>query len=273
MRARWLLSALVLAAARAAAADPEPVPAAPEAPAAEPAAGAPDPRELLRRAEWVLRGDGNALEATLTVSRDGRKPRVLPFRVGDDRLGDRVRVRILPPATSAGSTLLKLPPVLWSFEPKDRVTRRIPRPAWMEAWMGSEFTLDDLVHGSGLDDYQQRLLGVAESAGPDGGARAWVVESTPRVLPPVAWGRLVDWVDREHSTLLRREFYDASGALVRTLVLEDLREVAGRRFPHLWVMRSAQDPARESRIHVDSVRFGPDFEASTFAPSQLRPAD
>jgi len=273
MRARRLLAALVLATARASASDPEPAPASPEAPAAEPAASTPDASEIARRAEWVLRGDGSALEATLMVVREGKKPRVLAFRVWDDPLGDRVRVRILPPAPSAGSILLKLPPVLWSFEPKDGVTRHVPRAAWLDAWMGSEFTLDDLVHGSGADDYAQRLLRVDERAGPDGGTRAWVIESTPRVLPPVAWGRLVDWIDCEHATLLRREFYAASGALVRSLVLEDLREVAGRRFPHLWVIRSAADPARESRIRIDSVRFDPHFEAGSFAPRNLRPAD
>src|SRR5206468_8469720 len=102
-------------------------------------------------------------------------------------------------------------------------------------------------------DYAQRLLRVEERAGPGGATRACVIESTPRALPPVAWGRLVDWIDCEQATPLRREFYDASGTLVRSLVLEDLREVAGRRFPHLWVMRSAADPARESRIRVDSL--------------------
>ena len=281
MRARALLALLLVAAVRAAgAADPEPasVPAPPEAPAAaEPAADAcaaapaPDAGEIARRAEAALRGDGSEVDATLSIARDGRSPRTLPFRVWDDALGDRVLVRVLPPASAAGAVWLKIPPVLWSFDPKADATQRIPRAHWADPWMEGEFSLDDVVRGSGPRDYEQKLVRV--DAPVDGGPRAWVIESTPRDPAAVAWARLVDWIECEHATLQRREFHDAKGALVRTLSLEDLRDVAGRRYPHLWVMRAAADPARESRIRVDAVRFDPEFAAGTFSTQSLHRGD
>ena len=278
MRARALFAAALLAAAGAAA-DPEPeaAPPPPEAPAEPgPAPGAcdapaPEAAEIARRAEWALRGDGSELEATLQIARGGRSPRELAFRVWDDAQGDRVLLRIAPPAAGAGSTWLKLPPVLWSFDPKENATRRVPRARWADPWMESEFTLDDLVHGTSARDYAQRLLRVEEQAGAGGRSRAWVIESTPRDPASAGWARLVDWIECEHATLVRRDYEDAKGAVVRTLTLEDARDVAGRRYPHLWVMRAATDPAREARIRVDAVRFPAGFAAGTFSTGSLRP--
>jgi hypothetical protein len=245
------------------------VAAAPACPEPTPAAA-----EIERRAEAVLRGTGNEIEATLSIARDGRSPRTLPFRVWDDAEGGRVLARVLPPAEIAGSAWLEVPPVLWSFDPKTGATRRIPRGRWGDPWVESEFTLDDLVHGTGPADYEARVLRIeVGGAGADAGSRAWVVESTRRDAASGAWPRLVDWIECEHATLLRRESYDAKGALVRTLSLEDLRDVAGRRYPHLWVLRATADPRHESRIRVDAVRFVPGFAAGTFAAKSLHPGD
>jgi len=279
-RAR-LAAAIALAAARVAAgADPGPPTApAPEAPAAAgPAAdacaaeAAPDAASIARRAEWVLRGEGSELEATLEIAREGRSPRTIPFRLWDDALGDRVLLRVLPPAAVAGAAWLKLSPVLWSYEPKEGAVQRIPRAHWGDPWLDGELSLDDVLRGSGVRDYSQALLRLEERETLEGPVRAWVIESTPRDPTTVPWARLVDWIDCPHATLVRREHYDAKNELVRTLELGDVREVAGRRYPHRWVMTAA-DPARASRIEVGAVRFTTEFPPGTFTTRSLQPKE
>jgi hypothetical protein len=274
--ARALLAAAALARAAAAA---EPAPAPPEAaePAAAapadpgPASPAPDARAIARRAVEVLRGRGSYTEATLRVGGSWRsRSREIAFRRFDDRLGDRTLVRVVAPENQSGATWLRLPPNLWRFNPADGRTVRLPWPTLLEPWLETELTLDDLLHGSDeIRDYDPRLLGSDERAGERGDRRAHVLEYLPRAGASAAWGRIVAWIDAEHGAPLRQDFYDREGAAVRTLRLDDFREVAGRRFPHLWIVRRLDGPEREARLHIDAVRFDPGFDDALFTTRSL----
>jgi len=254
-------------------ASPEAV--APEQPASEqpaPEQRAPEAGEIARWAAEVLRGP-TYLEATLLVTRPRRSdPRAVVFRRFDDRQGDRTLVRILAPEERAGTALLKLPPVLWTWTPGGDGTHRLPWAVLREPWMESGFTVDDLVHGSSeTRDYEPRLLEVDERAGEGGDRRAFVLESLPREGRDSAWGRIVTWIDAEHAIPLRRDFYDRDGALVRTLRLGDVREVGGRRYPHLWVVRRPDGEGPETRLRVDAVRFEASFDEAVFSTRNLEP--
>ena len=279
LRALALCSAL-LAAAGAEAEPESPAAAEPEAPATpqEPAATAepaPDPRELLRRAEDALRGRGSIVDATMTIlSRKRPRSRELRIRIFDDRRADRALVRVLSPEEHAGTALLKLPPNLWLYSPEPRETTRIPGSGWSERFLGSDFTRDDLVRGSaGAAGGEPRLLALDEHAGEGGDRRAWVVETRLPADARSGLGRIVAWIDVEHMTPLRVDFHAPDGSLLRTLRLEELREIAGRRYPHRWVMRWSGEKGRETRIEVDAIRFDPSFEAGLFTTRRLAPAD
>jgi hypothetical protein len=289
-RAGVLLLAVALA-ARAGAAEPgagpdeaapAPAPApgvpAPEVPSpglAAPGAPAPAADEIARRAADVLRGPQTYLEATLRVARSRRaRPRELSFRSFDDREGDRTLVRILSPGEHAGAAWLKLPPNLWAWVPAEGRTLRLPWAVLREPWMESGFTVDDLVHGSSeLRDYEHRLLGEEERAGEHGDRRAWLLEYTPREGGLAAWGRIVAWIDEEHATPLRKDFYGGDGVLVRSLHLRDVRETGGRRYPHLWVVSRPEAPGAETQLRVDAVRFDADLDASIFGTRNLEGSD
>lgn len=264
--ARGILLAATLLAAASGGAQPE-LPATPADPA-------PDARALLQRAQEVLRGQGSVADATMTIlSRKRPRSRELRLRIFDDRRYDRALVRVLSPEEHAGTALLKLPPNLWLFSPEEGETTRIPAPGWSERFLASDFTRDDLVHGTDgcAEGCDLRVLGHEAHAGEAGDRRAWVVEAVPRADARSAWGRIVAWIDAEHATPLRVDFHAADGALVRTLRLDDFREVAGRHFPHLRVMRWSGEKGRETRVQVDAVRFDPVFEADLFTTRRLAP--
>jgi hypothetical protein len=210
---------------------------------------------------------------TIETSRS-KRGRVIGFRSWDDRVGDRSLLRVVSPPKAAGAALLGLPPNVWAFSPKDDEQEGIslvPPAAMLGSWMESDFTNDDLVNRSSVvDDYEPRLLRIDESVEGVSSSPVYVLEYTPREGALGAWSRIVGWVDVEHATPLRREYYDVEGGRVRTLDFSDVREVEGRRVPHLWTVTSASEKGHRTRIRVDEIRFGTGFDEAIFTTRHLK---
>ena len=62
-------------------------------------------------------------------------------------LGDKVLVRITSPQDEAGTAILKVGSDIWYYLPKSNRTVKVPASMAMTSWMGSDFTIDDLVKG------------------------------------------------------------------------------------------------------------------------------
>jgi outer membrane lipoprotein-sorting protein len=231
-----------------------------------------DARQVAQRAEDTLRSAATYLEATLTiVSPRLPGPQVIVFRSWDDRAHQRAYLRVLAPPADAGTGFLRLHPNLWMYLARLGHTQRIPLSRMLRPWMGSDFSNDDLLHESSeIDDYDHELLGVDPRPGAADGLRAYVVEYRPHEEAPVAWGRIVAWIEVENGTPLRKDFFDASGERLRELRFEDLREVQSRYYPHRWTLTRLDKQGRQTRIQVDEIRFDQSFDESIFTTRQLQ---
>jgi outer membrane lipoprotein-sorting protein len=231
-----------------------------------------DAREIALRAEDALRSERTFLEAKMIVrSKRLSRPRKVMFRSFDDRPGKRSFIRILAPAKDAGTGFLKLHPNLWMYVPRVERTMRIPPSMMLQPWMGSDFTNDDLVNESSeIDDYDHRLLGVDPK--PDGivDLRAYVIEYVPHEDTPIVWGKIIAWIETEHGTPLRQEFYDEDGELLRIMRFGGIRKVQGRRFPHIWTVRPLNKKGHETRIEVREIRFDAQFDEAIFTTRHLK---
>jgi outer membrane lipoprotein-sorting protein len=234
-----------------------------------------DARTVAEQVEETWRGTRNYTVATMTVESPRLlTPRAVRFRSWDDRPGKRSFIRMLSPAKDAGTGFLLLHPNLWMYVPRVERTMRIPPSMMLQSWMGSDFTNDDLVRSSSvLDDYDQRLLGVDSSLESAPGLRAYVLEYIPHEDAPVVWGRILQWVEVEHASPLRSDFFDEAGDLIRTLRFSDLREVAGRRFPHLWEVIPVEKPGHRTVVEVSEIRFDEPFDESIFTTRNLKRKD
>ena len=228
--------------------------------------------EIAARAEVLLRGRRRVLDARMTFWQAGRTGKqAIRFRATDDREAGRSLIRILAPEEEAGRAFLKLPPNVWIWVPKDERIARIPVEEWHAPWLGGAFDNADLLQlPDPLAEFEHRLLGVDPH--PDGmvGLRAYVIESRARDRVRGAIGRIVSWIEVEHATPLRREFYDATGVLARVLRFGDIREVHGRKFPHVWTAQRIAWEGHETRIEVEGVWFDPVFAADTFSPQRMK---
>ncbi len=233
-----------------------------------------DAAAILRRADAALHGDTTARAVRMTVV-GGRfsASRVVAFHAWHDRRRQRSFIRILSPAKHSGTGFLRLPPNVWKYVPRiERITRVSPEQM-SQPWMDSDFTLDDWLYGSSkLDDYDHFLLRTESDADGREGVTAYVVQSLPRAGEAATWGRIESWIETERDTPLRRDFHDRAGARVRTLRFHDVRELEGRHVPYRWVMTSAGEPSRETRIELESIAFDLEIDDAIFTSRNLKNA-
>ncbi|MGH0031310.1 MAG: outer membrane lipoprotein-sorting protein [Myxococcota bacterium] len=228
-------------------------------------------RDVAERAEEALRSERTFLKAEMTVvSPRLATDRVVAFENWDDRPGKRSFIRIQKPPKDAGSGFLKLHPNLWMYVPRVERTMRIPPSMMLQSWMGSDFTNDDLVkESSALDDYDHRLLGVDPAPEGHDGLRAYVVEYLPHEDAPVVWGRIVTWIETEHGTPLRQEFYDEDGVKLREMTFSDIEAIDGRHYPRSWRMVPLDKEGHETRIRVGEIEFDADIPDAVFTKRNL----
>jgi hypothetical protein len=130
---------------------------------------------------------------------------------------------------------------MWLYLPELRSTRRLthahPQRDHDHGHIGhlrhgadsDEFSISELDHEElmprwpGLD--RHRLLGVEDHEGQP----AYRIESTPRDPASSAYGKRVQWIDREDALLVRIEYHDPAGRLVKT------QTQSWRRHGEAWV--------------------------------------
>ena len=169
----------------------------------------------------------------------------------------------------AGTGLLRLPPNLWRYAPLTASIESLAAARLREPWLGSDFTLADLLDPpAGLGTAPARLLGVDAASGSARRRSAPSCSSSARAATRAA-GRVIAWIGTERATPLRCDRRDAQDALVSSLRFDDVREVEGRPVPHRWTLTRPAAPQRESRIELREIRFDPAFDDAIFTTRQL----
>ncbi|HPC72494.1 MAG TPA: outer membrane lipoprotein-sorting protein [Treponema sp.] len=94
------------------------------------------------------------------------------------------------------------------------------------AFLGSDFTFADI---GALDrkDFTVKLLGPDTMEGRQY-AKVEYTAKSPQVVKNYGYSKIVRWIDLEHATTKQSEYYDASGKLVKRLVIQNQRLVDGK---------------------------------------------
>ena len=151
------------------------------------AAAAPNADAILRQAYENYRASSSTSTVAMTVHRPDweRHMDMKAWTRGDsDAL-----VRFTGPAKDAGNATLKLAADTWVFNPKLNQVIKLPASMMSQAWMGSDFSYNDLSKSEDiLTDYTHRLTATASV----GGHTVWTIEATPKQGAPVVWGKVDD---------------------------------------------------------------------------------
>lgn len=132
---------------------------------------------------------------------------------------------------------------MWLYLPDLRSTRRLTHQApdthggddhghmghMRHEGISDEFTVSELNHEELMPRWpafdRHRLLALEEIDG----APAWKIESVPRDPASSTYGKRIQWIDRENFLMLRIEYHDDVGRLVKT------QNQSWRRYGDAWL--------------------------------------
>jgi outer membrane lipoprotein-sorting protein len=175
---------------------------------------------------------------------------------------------IVAPPKDRGNGTLKIGREMWTFNPKINRVIKIPPSMMSQAWMGSDFSNNDLAKSDSiLEDYTHEIIGTDTHDG----KTVFVVKSLPKPAAPVVWG-IQTLKIREDLIFLAEEFYDEEMKLVKAMTGTQIQMLGGKLFPKLWRMQKADKMDEYTLLNYKALEFKKDLPDRLFSLSALRKA-
>ena len=178
-----------------------------------------------------------------------------------------ILIRIRSPQEDAGTAILKVGGRIWYYLPKANRTVKIPTSMMMSPWMGSDFTLNDLVKQSRLtDDY---VIATSFDGQRDGVAMSeYTLKPKPAAV--VVWGKITLEVRKADRMPVLQRYYDEDGKVVRELTFSKYKTVSGRLIPTRLVMRPMGQAVEQTTITYEKINFDEPISEETFSRKNLK---
>lgn len=136
-----------------------------------------------------------------------------------------------------------------------------------QGWMGSDFTNDDILKESSLiKDYTHTLLKQEAVSG----LSCHVIELLPLENAAVVWGKIKLWITLKDDLIVKSEYYDEDGYLVKTHLATEPKRFDGRLLPSVMEIIPADEPGQKTRITLLIMRFNETYPASFFTQQHMK---
>ncbi len=224
----------------------------------------PSAAALVEKAFQAYRGKASVGTMEMTIHRPSwERTQVLKAWTRGEK---DTLVTLLDPPRDRGNGTLKLGDEMWIYNPKINRVIKLPPSMMSQAWMGSDFTNNDLAKSDSLlTEYDHRIVGTERSDG----QVVYEIDSTPRPGAPIVWGHQ-QLLIRADGAFLKETFYDQDGKPVKVLTFTAIRPEAGLPFAHVLTMTPVDEPGRYTKISYREVRILDSLPDRVFTESTLR---
>ena len=228
-------------------------------------ARAQDAKEIVRKANDLLRGSHTYSEISMTIIKP-EWTRAISMKSWSLE-PDYALMYITEPAHDKGSVTLKRKSEVWNWVPSIQRVIKIPPSMMLQSWMGSDFTNDDLVRQSSIvDDYSHTIL----SEEMYDGNRCWKIQLIPKPDAGVVWGRLTMWISKGTYLELKIEYYDEDGNLAKSFVGSKIKTFDERPLPSHWEMIPANKQGEKTVMEYHQLKFSIDLEPGFFSEQNMK---
>jgi outer membrane lipoprotein-sorting protein len=219
---------------------------------------------LVEAAVNYYRGKASISTVDMTIYRPNWE-RTMTIKAWTKGQKDSIFIIIAPPKDNGNGTL-KRGREMWTYNPKVNRVIKLPPSMMSQAWMGSDFSNNDLAKSDSiLGDYTHSIIGTETY----NGKKVYVIKSTPKPEAPVVWGMQKLRI-REDYILLSQEFYDEDFKLVKAMTGQQIQMLGGKLFPKLWKMEKAGVKDQYTLLDYKELAFKQDLPDSLFTLSALR---
>ncbi len=222
--------------------------------------------DIIRKADEKFRGEKSSIiEMSMTIVRPTWQ-RTVSSRTWSSG-NDYSLTLITAPAKEKGQTFLKRGNEMWNWNPSISRMIKLPPSMMSQGWMGSDYTIDDIMKESSLvRDYTHKIIREEKYDNRD----CFVIEMIATEDADVIWGKQIRWVDRENFLFLKAELYDEDGYLIRTETGSDIRMMDGRLIPSRLELIPAEDEGNRTVIQIDKITFNPEIADSFFSIQNMK---
>ncbi|PHN01854.1 outer membrane lipoprotein-sorting protein [Flavilitoribacter nigricans] len=207
-------------------------------------------RGIVEKADNKRLGNTSKSTMALTVIRPSwqREMHLKVWTKGSDYL----LILITDLVRDKGTSFLKRDKEFWNWIPRIERIVKLPPSAMAQAWMGSDFSNDDLVKMSSMvQDYEQTLLGKEPVDGRD----AYKIEMIPKEEAAVVWGKIITWVDQEEFLFLKTEYYDEDDELINTVFGRNIKTMDGRSVTSRLEILPQGEPGSKTVLDYQELAF------------------
>lgn len=230
--------------------------------------------ELIRKSIDAVSFDASEMQAVLKIyDRKGNlREREINTAIIESDGATFMLMRFISPPDIRGTSFLvhdhkNKAADMWIYLPATRKTRRIGGRELSGSFMGSEFSNANMSTPN-LDDYLHSIAGTSKI----NNRECWKVESickTPAIARELGYHRQVSYIDKETYLSYKSEYFDASGNLLKTQVLENYRrQKNGKYFSFLMEMKNERN-GRRSLIETLEFRSGSNLTEKDFTVMAL----
>ncbi len=218
---------------------------------------------IIKKLEKNLRGDYmySTMSMIVTSKRGKRTVKIESWSQGNDKSF----IKILYPKKDKGITFLKIDNQMWQYIPKIERTIKIPPSMMLQSWMGSDFTNDDMVKESSLEeDYSAKLLSKKGDSA--------TLELIPKPDAAVVWGKIIIDVDLKNAVPVKEVFYDDMMQKVRIMNFSKIEQHGSHRVPMVMELKPLDPNKKKNRTKVifEKVNFDTKIDPSYFTKQALK---
>lgn len=235
-------------------------------------AAQPTGLEIMRKVYDRPKGRDQSARLTMTLTNASGKSRVRSIQQFSKQFdgGERKIMFFVAPADVKNTSFMN-----WSYDdasksddqwiylPALKKVKRISSDSKGDAFMGSDFTYDDLGDRHPDEDThavlrEETLEGVAY----------WVVESKPKSADDM-YSRTVSWIAKDSFIGRLRAFYDEDGALLKKLAVVRSEKIGGYDVVTLSRMRNEQT-GHSTEMKLENVKLDQGIDDGRFTERMMK---
>jgi hypothetical protein len=222
-------------------------------------------REIVDRVARLFISKSSISEVEMQITNENWQRNILMriWSVGEEN----ILVRIISPPEDAGTAVLKVGSNSWYYLPKTKRTIQMPASMTMTSWMGSHFTLDDLVKQSHLaSDY----FITTSFEGTRNGVAVNEYTLTPKPATVVVWGKIVLEVRQADHMPTWQRYYNEDGKPIRELTFSEYTTVKRRLIPTRLIMRPLDKAGEQTALIYKNISFDVPISEEIFSLNNLK---